>query len=220
MGLARKLEQRLEQLVDGLSAALFRGGVHPVELAGRLVRHADLLVSETEAGPTIPNVFTVRVNPSDLADDVDRDALDKELTRTIDATAAERGWLTDGPLRVEVRADDGVVVGAASIEAASLPGPIPPWAQLIDIDNGSPYDVADNRCVIGRSSSATVTLPNPEISRRHALIFRKAGSVWLIDLGSANGTRLNGEAVADEPRRVHAGDQITFGSTTLSLRLV
>ena len=40
MGLARNLERRLEKLVDGLSATVFRGRMHPVDLANRLVRQA------------------------------------------------------------------------------------------------------------------------------------------------------------------------------------
>ncbi|NJR32893.1 MAG: DUF3662 domain-containing protein [Chamaesiphon sp. CSU_1_12] len=58
MGLARKLEHRLEQLVDGLSAAIFRGGIHPVDLAGRVVRQADLSAFEGELGQEIPNDYT------------------------------------------------------------------------------------------------------------------------------------------------------------------
>ena len=54
--------------MDGLSAAIFRGGMHPVELAGRVVRHADLMVREETGGPAIPNRFDVRVNPKDLPD--------------------------------------------------------------------------------------------------------------------------------------------------------
>ncbi len=220
MGLARKLEQRLEQLVDGLSAAIFRGGMHPVELAGRLVRHADLSVRETDTGPVIPNVYTLRINPKDVAAEVDPSALDHEVTRTLALTAAERGWRTGGPISVHIHSDPDVTAGSIGIESQEVPGELEPWAHLIDVSDGTAFPLCDNRVVIGRSSSADVTLGNAEVSRRHSLVFRKAGSVWVMDLGSANGTLVNGNAVDGEPQSLHPGDQITFGSATLALRFV
>lgn len=220
MGLARKLERRLEQLVDGLSAAIFRGGMHPVELAGRLVRHADLLVEETPTGPAIPNNFTVRVNPKDLVADIDPRALDHEMTMTLAATAAERGWRIGGPVRVHVASDEAVGIGSIACQAAPQPGAIAPWAQLIDVTDGVPHPVSDNRILIGRSPDADIVLPNAEVSREHALLFRRDGAVWIVDLGSVNGTTVNGAAVDGDPFLLHAGDHVTLGSATLALRLL
>ena len=45
MGLARGIERRLERLVDGLAARLFRGRIHPVELGALLIREADLAMT-------------------------------------------------------------------------------------------------------------------------------------------------------------------------------
>ncbi len=71
MGLARNLERRLERLADGISAAVFRGRMHPVDLANRLVRQADLLVVDEPGGPRIPNRFDVWVNKSDMHEGID-----------------------------------------------------------------------------------------------------------------------------------------------------
>ena len=48
MGLARELERRLERLVDGATAAVFRGRMHPVDMAEHLVRPVEF-VAEVEA---------------------------------------------------------------------------------------------------------------------------------------------------------------------------
>ncbi|GJM08777.1 MAG: hypothetical protein DHS20C11_10530 [Lysobacteraceae bacterium] len=61
---------------------------------------------------------------------------------------------------------------------------------------------------IGRSASCEVVLAEPELSRRHAQIRVTPDGLVLRDLGSANGTFVNGNRVRDA--RLHQGDQIAF----------
>ncbi len=191
--------------------------MHPVELAGRIIRQADLLVTEGAAGPTIPNVFSIGVHPKDLPD-VDGTSLDREMTRALAETAAERGWRTSGPITVAIHSDDSVGRGSITCAAESMPGPQPAWAQLVG-RGGAIHDLGDNRVVVGRSSKADITLDQPEVSRFHAVIFRRSGGIWVMDLGSANGTRRGGEQVSAEAVGVLAGDLLEFGPATFALRL-
>jgi len=207
-------------MVDGISAAIFGGGMPPVEIAERLVRHADLLVADTEHGPTIPNRFIVRINPRHLAKDVDMPALDREMTVALGSAAAERGWRTEGPITVALAADPAVVAGGIQCDAAIEPGAIPAWGQLLDLNDGVAYELRTNRVVVGRAAAADVILPEPEVSRTHAVVFRRSGTVWVDDLGSANGTRVNGRRVDGEPVAIHPGDQIEFGPATFAFRLL
>lgn len=220
MGLARRLERRIEQIVDGISAAIFRGGMPSVEIAERLVRHADLLVTDTDAGPTIPNRFIVRINPRQIAKDVDMVQLGRELTGALARSAAERGWRTEGPISVSVAADPNVASGTISCDTTIEAGALSAWGQLLDVHEGAAYELRGNRVVVGRSTSADVTLQEPEVSRSHAVVYRKAGSVWVDDLGSANGTRVNGRQIDGEPVAIHPGDQIEFGPATFAFRLL
>ena len=219
MGLARKLEHRLEQLVDGLSAAIFRGGIHPVDLAGRVVRQADLTAFEGDLGQEIPNDFTLRMHPDDLAESIDIDALEAELTHALAQTAAERGWRTGGPPTVTVVTDTRVTVGAPQCEATSTPGHIPPWGYLIALRGSEYHELGDNRILVGRATDCDVVVSDPETSRRHARIIRRAGQVWVADAGSANGTLVNGMPSGRQPQAVNPGDHIVFGSVGFSLRI-
>jgi pSer/pThr/pTyr-binding forkhead associated (FHA) protein len=64
--------------------------------------------------------------------------------------------------------------------------------------------------LIGRSSDCDVVLRNHTVSRRHAEI-RAEGEEWIVeDLGSTNGTGVNGEPLHG-PTAVHEGDVLTFG---------
>ena len=216
MGLARGLERRLEQLVDGLAAHLFRGRIHPVELGTRIVREADLAVFDTHAGPGAPNAFVVTlggdVEPAEAVA-----AAERELEGVMTEAAAEHGWRLEGPATVRIRFGDGPA-SSASVEAAVEPGPAPPWVRLEPV-GGDPLDVGINRAVVGRSSTADVHLARDDISRQHALLWREAGTIWLADLGSSNGTFVNGERLADT-MDLFDGDRIGLGRTELRLRVL
>ena len=69
----------------------------------------------------------------------------------------------------------------------------------------------DNR--VGRQSDP-ITLSDGTASRQHASMMRENGNWVLSDLGSANGTFLNGERLL-KPTELHRGDQIRCGSTIM-----
>ena len=68
---------------------------------------------------------------------------------------------------------------------------------------------------IGRSSSCDIVINGHEVSRRHALINpQSGGEVWLVDLGSTNGTYRNDRRVT-QPAQLADGDRLTLGGITL-----
>ncbi len=72
------------------------------------------------------------------------------------------------------------------------------------------------RCFIGRSPPCQVVLPDARVSRQHALVqAQDETEFWLIDLGSANGTYLNGRRVS-QPCRLSEGDKIGVASFALT----
>jgi hypothetical protein len=69
---------------------------------------------------------------------------------------------------------------------------------------------------LGRTD-ADVLLPDPQVSRRHAAIRLEDGTPVIEDLGSTNGTFVNGEQIS-EPRRLEVGDQVRLGAVALRLK--
>jgi DNA-binding response OmpR family regulator len=61
--------------------------------------------------------------------------------------------------------------------------------------------------VIGRLPECDIVLPDRLVSRHHARLFQKNGSFWIEDMGSKNGTYVNGEPVVS-PRQLKDGDEI------------
>jgi pSer/pThr/pTyr-binding forkhead associated (FHA) protein len=82
---------------------------------------------------------------------------------------------------------------------------------------GSAREVAlDGRpLTIGRATDVEVVLADPLASRRHARLSSRAGRLMISDLGSTNGTRLNGDAVREAV--VVPGDRIEIGATRLEI---
>ena len=220
MKIARSLELRLEKLVDGLSAAIFRGRMHPVDLANRLIRYVDLHVERGIAGPEIANQYLVGVNPGEIEPEVDLGRLGAELANAVTATAVESGWRLGGPVEVDIVPDEGVPHGSIRCELGSLPGELPPWGQLIDQTGGKGHEFGDNRLILGRGADADVVVSHERVSRHHALLVRETGLIWIHDLESANGTRVNGDPVGRKPVEVRPGNVVSLGPADFSLRLL
>jgi predicted component of type VI protein secretion system len=91
---------------------------------------------------------------------------------------------------------------------------------VLEID-GRPVPLTAAVTVLGRDGSADLVVDDPGVSRRHAEVRISHDGphlqVLLRDLGSTNGTYLNGEQIGDE--ELHDGDRVTMGRSTLIFRL-
>ena len=77
-------------------------------------------------------------------------------------------------------------------------------------------EVPPGEFVIGRSPECQLSLDDPLVSRRHAILVVHPDAVFIEDLGSRNGVLLNGKRIPG-PSRVSDGDQITVGSQVMTL---
>lgn len=80
------------------------------------------------------------------------------------------------------------------------------------------YELSDEQVIIGRRDDCAVCLPGNTISRRHAQIRHTDGQYHLTDLGSTNGTVLNGEMLVGE-EQLHDRDEIGVGIYKFIFRL-
>ena len=70
---------------------------------------------------------------------------------------------------------------------------------------------------LGRDESADLQLPDKTISRRHAAVRLEGETAVVTDLGSSNGTFVNGTRI-DDPTRLRDGDSLQMGATVLEVR--
>jgi pSer/pThr/pTyr-binding forkhead associated (FHA) protein len=78
------------------------------------------------------------------------------------------------------------------------------------VDVGKEFVLEKNEYIIGREQTADITISDPEISRRHARLFFQNGSYIIEDLGSTNGTFVNGQKISG-PYLLRPGEVVNFG---------
>src|SRR3954467_4481455 len=88
---------------------------------------------------------------------------------------------------------------------------------LLSADGRAEYDVRDGApMLVGRAPTCDVPVFDPTISRRHPRLALGAGGVEITDLGSSNGTFVNGDRVTKATAR--GGDVVTFGKVVFKLQ--
>jgi hypothetical protein len=249
----QRFEKRLEGLVEGAFAKVFKGVVHPVEILNAMQREAEAHKAILAGGRTlVPNRYVIDLSPYDhsrLAPYAA--ALAQELAQSQAEFIGEQAWTVYGDVIVEIERGDGLDTGMFRVTAevytggdvAPAPAPAyeppppgyPPYEQAGGYPGGPPpgggparnarlvsgdgrtYPLAIGSTVIGRGDQANLRLPDVGISRRHARLDFDGAQVVLTDLGSTNGTMVNGQRVSAVA--LNPGDMIQLGTTTLTFRV-
>ncbi|HWD66170.1 MAG TPA: DUF3662 and FHA domain-containing protein [Solirubrobacteraceae bacterium] len=86
------------------------------------------------------------------------------------------------------------------------------------IVDGRRVVVGSSGATIGRSRQCDVVIDDPNVSRQHAEVRPRGGAWILTDLGSTNGSSLNGRRI-DHPEVVQPGDEIEIGASTITFEL-
>ncbi len=84
--------------------------------------------------------------------------------------------------------------------------------------DGKEYSIPPNRLTIGRQADCDLVIPDPLVSRRHADLEVRDGTLYIKDLGSANGTIVNGKPVQGECA-LGEGDVVELGDTRATVRV-
>ena len=79
---------------------------------------------------------------------------------------------------------------------------------------GMTYSLTSEEAILGREEGIGISIRDPEVSRQHARIIWQSGNYFVEDLGSTNGTFLNGGLVSS-PQPLRSGDTIGVGQTLL-----
>jgi hypothetical protein len=213
MGL-QQFEQRLERLVEGAFAKAFRSGLQPVEIGRRITREMDLGRRVGVRGLIAPNHFVVKLPAADF----ERfssfvDSLARELGDAAREHARAEGYEFVGPVQVEVVEDPKIRPNRYAIDTSMREGPDGLPAGSLRLPDGSRIEVGAQALVLGRLPECAVVLDDPNVSRRHAEIRRRGSDVVVVDLGSTNGTRVNGIRVKEQ--LLNDGDEISVGTSTV-----
>lgn len=233
MGVLQRFEQRLEQFVTGTFARAFRSAVQPVELAAALQREVDnsaQILSRDRR--LIPNAFKVELSPADherLAGYGTR--VPDELVRMLREYAEEQRYVFTGAVSIELEQADDLTTGRFRVASKANANVTPVQGQrmtetavrrapvILEV-NGVNHPLEPPGVVIGRGTEADLRVSDPGVSRRHIEIrltpAAEAVTVHVYDLGSTNGTRVDGRRV--QQAQLHDGSEVQIGNTTMVLR--
>lgn len=209
MNLFVRVEKTCALVVERAFARIFPSDLEPSQIGRKLV-------ALYESSPS--DAYVVSVHPDDFSRLLPHRA--QLEAQWHDLLARLASALSGEALAVSVvlRPDAAVVAGSVSIEAVFDPAPTVAPAYALEIESGAEpgqrFPVR-GEVTIGRSPENDVTLNDPQVSRRHARIVLEDGSVTIEDVGSLNGTYVNGERAG----RAHlsANDAIVIGDTKLRI---
>ena len=213
----KRFEAKLERLVEGSLTRPFKSQLHPLEIGRRFTREMDLARRVGTKNRVIaPNIFEVRLSP----DDVERfedyvDALVRELAEAAREHASMEHYHLLGPVEVDIFENPRLKAGDLEVTALVREGELP---VIITGPDGTRLTLSDGQTlVIGRLPECDITINDASISRRHAQIVRHGDAVSITDLGSTNGTTVNGSKV--QRSIVVSGDEIGVGVARISVEI-
>lgn len=212
MGLQR-FERRLERFVEGAFARVFRSGLQPVEIGRRLTREMDLRRAVAPRGVLAPNTFKVVLSSADRAKfEAFEEELVKELVEVAKDHAKQEGYIFLGPVSVAMETDAALRPGTLLVAGDVVPGQ---GTATLTLPDGRRVVLDQDKVTLGRLPECELAVADAGVSRRHAEVRRGADNTWVVsDLGSTNGTKVNGLRISDA-RQLEDGDEITVGSTSV-----
>ena len=264
MGVLQRFERRLEGMVGLAFARIFKGKVHPAEIAKALTREADEQRSVMGEGRVLaPNVYDVRLGATDYDHLAEwSEQLAAQLADMVTEHIEGEGYQVFDAVQVRLQRDDDLPTGVFEVSShvadparpsTPLDGPagprsgavppLPPLQNRMATDTGrqSPstvvgragsrpgvthvllvdgpgtrHELTTGRNVIGRGTDADIRLPDTGVSRKHVDVVLDGGTAIAEDLGSTNGTLVNGRRITRQP--LADGDVIRIGHSVLVYR--
>jgi Protein of unknown function (DUF3662)/FHA domain len=265
VGVLQRFERRLEGMVGLAFARIFKGKVHPAEIAKALTREADEQRSILGEGRILaPNVYVVRLGQVDY-DHLAQwsEQLAGELADMVAEHVEAEGYQIFDKVTVRLERDDDLPTGVFEVSShvadpsrssaaadlapppvnghPSLP-PLPPLRGRVATDTGrqgpsvvgrsgskpgithvlvvdgpgTRHELTTGRNVIGRGTEADIRLPDTGVSRKHVDVVLDGSTAIAEDLGSTNGTLVNGRRISRQP--LADGDVIRIGHSVLVYR--
>ena len=265
MGVLQRFERRLEGMVGLAFARIFKGKVHPAEIAKALTREADEQRSIMGENRILaPNVYVVKLGESDFEHLAQwSEQLAGELADMVAEHCDTEGYQVFDKVTVRLERDDDLPTGVFEVSslvadpaarppsAVNLPPvsaahpalpPLPPIRGRVATDTGrqgssvvgragsrpgmthvlvvdgpgTRHELTTGRNVIGRGTEADIRLPDTGVSRKHVDVVLDNGTAIAEDLGSTNGTLVNGRRVGRQD--LADGDVIRIGHSVLVYR--
>jgi hypothetical protein len=229
------VERSLENIFDGLFSRAFKAGVKPLQLGRKLLQVVDSERDvDAQGRRVVPNSYLIQLSPNDREGFADVEpTLLQELTVALREYISQEGYHVEGKARVALRTNPDLRRGKFEIDCRNItpeatpaeapetqtPAPLltavpsafdrPP--AVLSLPNGQRIELHEGHYVLGRHLENDIVLNDTNVSRKHSEFVCAADEVVVRDLGSTNGTKVNGVLITGEQLLQH-GDVINFGT--------
>jgi hypothetical protein len=239
MSALSRFEQLMENLVEGSVARIFRSPIQPAEIAKRLERAMESQQTISVRRVIVPNAYRVFLNPQDFAAfQPIRAEVEREMGTYLSDLAAERNFtMLEHPnvalaedaavprrtiqvvaeMTTQPESDGTTKVMSGTMQLQAHPQSKSRALLLLETTKGvTPIPLETTLLTIGRGLDNDIVLEDTRVSRHHAQLRYKTRRFWVTDLGSTNGTFINGERVSEAV--INNGDSLSLGGLELTFR--
>lgn len=221
MGVFDRFEKAVEQGVNAPFSKMFKSKVKAVDIASEIRNAMEDHASPLAGGQTVvPNEYDVCLSNADLEaiQNSNSQVLASELELEVTRHAKEQNYSFIGPVSITFSVDPAQTTGIITVNALTKRGPAAPvtTAQaspqhpIIDIE-GRQWLLTEPVTVIGRGSEADIVINDSGVSRRHLELRITPTGVIATDLGSTNGTYIEGHRI--DAATLLDGNEVTIGRT-------
>ncbi|QPK94172.1 DUF3662 domain-containing protein [Actinomyces sp. zg-332] len=222
MGYLKKIEKGLERAIKTPFNKHFKTEVKAVDIVSAIKQEMDDKVADVSKTRTIaPNDFIISLSSSDMEqlEQWGIDTMAEEAVQSATNHAMNQRYSFVGPVNVNFTVDDVLPTGTLQVVSTTRRGAIAPATTsssaqhpILEID-GTRYLLTGAVTVLGRGSDCDIVINDTGISRRHLQIQITPERVVAKDLGSTNGTYIEGHRT--DIATLVDGNQITIGRTRI-----
>jgi len=209
-----RVEEACAAFVERAFANMFPSDLEPAQIARKLVATMEARTKQTAEGAVAPGHYEVFVHADDYKRlERHRAYLEAEWCALLADVAERVGIAFETPPRIELLEGEGMVAGAVEIATDGARGYGSFTLRVLGGVASEPHYRIHGAARVGRSPESDVHLPDPSVSRNHALFDVQDGALVIHDAGSTNGTYVNEERV--DTAVLKPGDVVAFGKAAL-----
>lgn len=218
MGFLDNFEKGLERVVNGAFTKTFKSELQPVEISGHIRAEMDSKASILSRDRILaPNTFTVSLSVPDFKRmQALGDSLITELTDLATKHAKKQGFQFGAALAIKLIEDSTLNLGQVSVRSNTQNHEIE-WLPTLEVA-GQRYLLKVGQTTVGRDTSADIQVQDNGLSRQHFAIIWDGRNAAAKDLGSTNGTLVNGRKITEVA--IGADTQINAGSNEFVFKVV
>jgi len=212
----QSFEDGLGRMVEGVFSRAFKSNVRPIEIGRRLIKEIDSnRTVDMKGRRVVPNQFVVRLAPDDQAALADiESALITELAEAVKEYCGDENYHLRGPVSVTIEIDQSVGTGRIDVDSSVIKAGASEIVACVILPDDRKITLGKTTLSIGRLAECDIAFDDSNVSRRHAEIKALVGGYAINDLGSTNGTKVNGVTITFE-RALRDGDIISVGSHSI-----